>query len=75
MKDVDRRRDIDDDRENTNGDDRKGSFTHYKGLGKFYWLMSSSRRRISHPRSRRARYRRVDNFHGHASYNFDSGGL
>ena len=27
MKDVDRRRDVDDDRENTNGDDRKGSFT------------------------------------------------
>ena len=26
MKDVDRRRDIEDDRENTNGDDRKGSF-------------------------------------------------
>lgn len=27
MKDVDRRRDVDDDRENTNGDDRKGSLT------------------------------------------------
>ena len=30
MKDVDRRRDIEDDRENTNGDDRKGSSTCYK---------------------------------------------
>ena len=31
MKDVDRRRDLDDDRENgTNGDDRKGSFTQYQ---------------------------------------------
>lgn len=35
MKDVDRRRDIEDDRENTNGDDRKGIFTRYKGLGRF----------------------------------------
>ncbi|KAL9073854.1 MAG: hypothetical protein Q9161_002686 [Pseudevernia consocians] len=35
MKDVDRRRDIEDDRENTNGDDRKGSFTRYKRLGRF----------------------------------------
>lgn len=32
MKDVDRRRDIDDDRENTNGDDRKGKFTRCKDL-------------------------------------------
>lgn len=32
MKDVDRRRDVEDDRENTNGDDRKGSFTHCSGL-------------------------------------------
>lgn len=31
MKDVDRRRDVDDDRENvTNGDDRKGSFLPYR---------------------------------------------
>ena len=35
MKDVDRRRDIDDDRENTNGDDRKGNFTRCEGLGTF----------------------------------------
>lgn len=33
MKDVDRRRDVDDDRENgTNGDDRKGSLTQGKPL-------------------------------------------
>ena len=32
MKDVDRRRDIDDDRENANGDDRKGRIYGYKGL-------------------------------------------
>ena len=32
MKDVDRRRDIDDDRDNTNGDDRKGSFSHCRGF-------------------------------------------
>ena len=29
MKDVDRRRDNEDDRDNTNGDDRKGDFTLY----------------------------------------------
>ena len=33
MKDVDRRRDIDDDRENANGDDRKGTIYGCKGLG------------------------------------------
>lgn len=35
MKDVDRRRDIEDDRDNTNGDDRKGSFTRSEGIGKY----------------------------------------
>ena len=35
MKDVDRRRDIEDDRENTNGDERKGTFTPCLGLGDF----------------------------------------
>ena len=33
MKDVDRRRDVDDDRENANGDDRKGRTHVYEGLG------------------------------------------
>ena len=33
MKDVDRRREIDDDRENANGDDRKGRFYGYKEMG------------------------------------------
>lgn len=31
MKDVDRRRDADDDRDNTNGDDRKGRAPHDEG--------------------------------------------
>ncbi len=36
MKDVDRRRDIDDDRENgTNGDDRKGSSIQHEAGGPF----------------------------------------
>ena len=33
MKDVDRRRDVDDDRENANGDDRKGNWTPCNGFG------------------------------------------
>ena len=33
MKDVDRRRDIDEDRDNANGDDRKGRFTRGKNSG------------------------------------------
>ena len=34
MKDVDRRRDIDDDRENgTDGEDRKGSFSSFQKMG------------------------------------------
>ena len=33
MKDVDRRRDIDDDRDNTNGDERKGRNSGYKMRG------------------------------------------
>lgn len=32
MKDVDRRRDVEDDRENTNGDDRKGGFPIVRNL-------------------------------------------
>lgn len=32
MKDVDRRRDADDDRDNTNGDDRKGGASYDKGI-------------------------------------------
>ena len=43
MKDVDRRRDYDDDRENgTNGDDRKGSFTQDQ-VGKSLAELSFSR--------------------------------
>ena len=33
MKDVDRRRDVDDERENANGDDRKGKWTRCNGSG------------------------------------------
>ena len=33
MKDVDRRRDVDDDRENANGDDRKGNWTRCNRSG------------------------------------------
>ena len=73
MKDVDRRRDIEDDRENTNGDDRKGSFFHCEGLGQSADQPASSRRGISRPRSRRARYRRIGNLRGHASQRFGSG--
>ena len=32
MKDVDRRRDVDEDRDNTNGDDRKGKDPTHEGL-------------------------------------------
>ena len=66
MKDVDRRRDNDDDRENTNGDDRKGSFTDSWDSEKRL-IHHFSRRGISYPCSRRARYCRVANLHAHAA--------